>query len=186
MTDISSLLTPSWQQLACAVDHLAAQYKHLASEGLSGELPPNNVIAILCQSSIRLAILELALQKLGLAVLLLSENNSPAAVAQLCKVTKATHLIVDDDMEEKGREATKLMAEENKEIPLVKRVKFQLWPNTTEWKKFEPLVKGERSQDRIALILHSSGTVRTVFLRCTVGASELIRMLDNRLASPNL
>lgn len=96
-----------------AVDRLAAHY---ASLGLQpdddGGEPPERVIAVLVSTAVDESLLEIALAKLGLTSLLLSVNNSAAAVAHLCRETGATHLIHGPKYAHVAAEAARILADE--------------------------------------------------------------------------
>lgn len=100
------------------MDRLAAHYAALNIQPQCGpsEVPPERIVAVLTSTAIDETLLEIALAKLGLASLLLSVNNSTAAVAHLCKVTKSASLVYGPKFEETAKDAQKLLAQEGIEI----------------------------------------------------------------------
>lgn len=100
------------------MDRLAAHYAALNIQPQCGpsEVPPERIVAVLTSTAIDETLLEIALAKLGLASLLLSVNNSTAAVAHLCKVTKSASLIYGPKFEETAKDVQKLLAQEGIEI----------------------------------------------------------------------
>ncbi|ESK87402.1 l-aminoadipate-semialdehyde dehydrogenase [Moniliophthora roreri MCA 2997] len=153
----------SYSDILRAVDRLAWHYALLLTPKLKpGEIPPPQIIAVLVTSAIDETLLELALAKLGLTALLLSVNNSVAAVAHLSKLTNATHVIYSPKFSEDAREARELLMKEGYELGLVEDKRFPLWGEggiqTTNVKPFAAPLTPEQEADRPAVILHSSGS----------------------------
>jgi len=127
-----------------------------------GEVPPEQVVGVLTISSIDEPLLEMALCKLGLCGLLLSTNNSPAAIAHLCKTTGAKHLIYGPKFQETAKEAQQSLKEEGYALELVPEKKFPLWgPGgiaDAEVKPYPALLTPEQEKRRAGVILHSSGS----------------------------
>jgi acyl-coenzyme A synthetase/AMP-(fatty) acid ligase len=152
--------------LSRSVDRLAAHYSSLdlPLPCPDDETPPEQVIAVLTSTAVDETLLEIALAKLGLCALLLSINNSVAAVAHLCKQTKATHLIYGPKYETVAREAQTLMKGEGIEIGLVAEKRFPLWGSggIRDLKVSIPSVPArltpEQEAKRTCVILHSSGS----------------------------
>lgn len=69
----------------------------------------------------------MAMAKLGLCALLLSVNNSVAAVAHLCKQTKSSHLIYGTKYETTAKEAQALLNSEGFTIELLPETRYPLW-----------------------------------------------------------
>ena len=65
--------------------------------------------------------------KLGLCALLLSVNNSVAAVAHLCKQTKSSHLIYGTKYEQTAKEAQELLKAEGVTIEVLPETRYPLW-----------------------------------------------------------
>ncbi|KAJ8082482.1 putative NRPS-like protein biosynthetic cluster [Marasmius tenuissimus] len=155
----------SYADLVRAVDRLAWHYSSL---GLgvqllsSGEVPPPQTIAVFVTSAIDETLLELALCKLGLTPLLLSVNNSVAAVAHLCKLTSSTHLIYSPKFTEEAKEAREALAAEGYQLGIVEDKRFPLWGDdgaaTASIKPFHAPLTPEQESNRPAVILHSSGS----------------------------
>ena len=150
-------------QVQQAVDRLCAHY---ASIGLT--LPaitplPQRTIAIFTSTAIDESLLEIALAKLGLSPLLLSVNNSTPAVAHLCKLTHATHLIYGSKYPDVASEAQRLLKEQGYELEIVPEMRFPLWgPDGVQEAKilpFKPALTPSEEAERVAVILHSSGSV---------------------------
>ena len=112
-----------------AVDRLASHYAalNLQPASLPTEVPPEQVIAVLTSTAVDETLLEMAMAKLGLCALLLSVNNSVAAVAHLCKQTKSSHLIYGSKYETTAREAQELLKAEGINIELLPETRYPLW-----------------------------------------------------------
>lgn len=128
-----------------------------------GQLPPVQVIAVLTSTAIDESLLEMALAKLGLSALLLSVNNSVAAVAHLTKLTKATHLIYGTKFVEHAKEAQEVLRAQGYNIGVIPDQRFPLWgPEgvaNSSIKPFKPVLTPDQEVSRPAVILHSSGSV---------------------------
>ena len=153
-----------------AVDRLAWHYSglDLLPETIPGSTPPTRVIAVLTSSAIDEVLLQIALGKLGLASLLLSVNNSVSAAANLSKITNATHLIYGAKYAQEAQEAQALLQEQGYSMGLIKDKRFPLWgpegAEATLVKPFPALLTPEQEKDRLAVILHSSGSVSLNFI----------------------
>lgn len=147
-----------YADVAKAVDRLAAHYAYLAD---THDTTPR-VIAVLTSTAIDLSLLEIALAKLGLTALLLSVNNSPAAVAHLCKITEARHLIYGHKFTATVAEAQSLLAAEGIPLQLVEDKRFPLWGpggvRDTVVPKFPARLTPDEEKQRACVILHSSGS----------------------------
>ncbi|ODN75184.1 hypothetical protein, variant [Cryptococcus amylolentus CBS 6039] len=158
------LQTLTYLDLSKAVDRLAAHYASLKiqPEVVTGDLPPERIVAVLTTSSINETILEAALAKLGLAGLLLSTNNSTAAIVHLCKITKSEILIYEDKYEATANEARDLLQKEGIDIRLVPETKFPLWgPQGVREADIPPYparLTPQQEAGRTVAILHSSGS----------------------------
>lgn len=148
-------LLASYADLPRAIDRIAAHWAFLAPE--SEGIPPERVVAILCATSIDMPLLEIALTKLGLTPLLLSVNNSAAAVAHLCKLTSATHLIYGPRYAGVAAEAATLAG-----VEILPEVRFPLWgPGglaEVDIPAFPARLRPQDEGQRTAVILHSSGS----------------------------
>ncbi|KAL0568452.1 hypothetical protein V5O48_013531 [Marasmius crinis-equi] len=163
--DSIKLRSLSYADLLRAVDRLAWYYSSLGlgvQLSSSSSLPPPQTIAVFVTSAIDETLLELALCKLGLTPLLLSVNNSVAAVAHLCKLTKSTHLIYSPKFTEEAREAKDSLAKEGYEVGIVEDKRFPLWGKEgaamASVKPFQAPLTPEQEAGRPAVILHSSGS----------------------------
>ncbi|KAF7293216.1 L-aminoadipate-semialdehyde dehydrogenase [Mycena chlorophos] len=154
----------TYGQIQKAVDRLAWHY---AAQGLGakpalGELPPQRVIAVFVTSAIDQSLLEIALTKLGLASLLVSVNNSPAAVAHLCKLTNAAHMIYSEKFSAESHEAQGILKTEGYDLALVPDRRFPLWDvggiDSVEVEPFPAALTPEEEAGRTAVVLHSSGS----------------------------
>lgn len=147
-----------------AVDRLAAHYAalNLQPAGLPTDIPPEQVIAVLTSTAVDETLLEMALAKLGLCALLLSVNNSVAAVAHLCKQTKSSHLIYGTKYESTAREAQALLREEGVEISLVPETRYPLWGaggvRDAKIPAYPARLTPEQEGKRTCVLLHSSGS----------------------------
>lgn len=105
----------------------------------------------------------MALAKLGLTALLLSVNNSVPAIAHLCKLTKASHLIYGSKFPQEAKEAQDILRQQGVSIGLVEDKRFPLWgPEGVEASKIKPFaarLTPDQEKDRPAVVLHSSGSV---------------------------
>lgn len=158
------LQTLTYSDLQRAVDRLAAYYASLDLQppSTADQLPAERVIAVLTSTAIDESLLEIALAKLGLAALLLSVNNSVAAVAHLCKQTKSSHLLYGTKFETTAREVKAALAEEGVEIDIIAEKRFPLWgKGGVRESKIPPyparLTPAQESR-RTCVILHSSGS----------------------------
>lgn len=79
-------------------------------------MPPERVVAVLTSTAIDESLLEIALAKLGLTGLLLSVNNSVAAVAHLCKQTSSNHLIFGTKFADAAAEVRQALSKEGYEL----------------------------------------------------------------------
>lgn len=120
------------------------------------------MIAVLTSTAIDETLLEMALAKLGLASLLLSVNNSVAAVAHLCKQTKATHLLYGTKYESAAKEAQAVLAKEGYTIDVLPEKRFPLWGKggvkESHIAAFPPRLTPQQESKRTCVILHSSGS----------------------------
>lgn len=118
---------------------------------------------MLTSTAIDESLLEIAFAKLGLTALLLSVNNSTAAVAHLVKQTKSSHLVYGEKFQQTAEEAHRQLKEEGYEVKLVAERRFPIWGEggIDEWKgevvpaRLSPEVESKRT----CVILHSSGSV---------------------------
>lgn len=83
-------------------------------------MPPERVIAVLTSTAVDESLLEIALAKLGLTALLLSVNNSVAAVAHLCKQTSSNHLVYGPKFADAAAKVKQNLAEEGYELEVRK------------------------------------------------------------------
>lgn len=147
------------------MDRLCAHYvvEGVLSGSASDGIPPERVIAVLTTTAIDLSLLEIALVKLGLTPLLLSVNNSVAAVAHLCKITSASHLIYGTKFASEGLSVQKMLAEEGYHLHLVEEQRFPLWGaegvDATYIQPYSARLTPQQERNRTAVILHSSGSV---------------------------
>ncbi|KAK7060800.1 hypothetical protein VNI00_000533 [Paramarasmius palmivorus] len=153
----------SYSDILHAVDRLAWHYAPLLAPTFTpGQIPPPQIIAVLVTSAIDETLLELALAKLGLTALLLSVNNSVAAVAHLSKLTNSTHLIYSPKFTEEAKEAREALKAEGYELGIVEDKRFPLWGEggiqTATVKPFTAPLTPEQEANRPAVILHSSGS----------------------------
>ncbi|KAI0931549.1 hypothetical protein AcV5_004990 [Taiwanofungus camphoratus] len=154
----------TYSQVERAVDRLCAHYAGL---GLLPPierpgLPPPRSIAVLTSTAIDESLLEIALAKLGLSPLLLSVNNSVPAVAHLCKLTKASHLVYGSRFPAEAEQAQKLLADQGYDIEIVPEKRFPLWGQDGVEKAnivpFPAVLRPKDEMNRVAVILHSSGS----------------------------
>ncbi|THV03189.1 L-aminoadipate-semialdehyde dehydrogenase [Dendrothele bispora CBS 962.96] len=154
----------TYKDLLRAVDRLAWYYSSLdlMPKTAPGQVPPVRSIAVLVTSAIDETLLELALAKLGLTALLLSVNNSVAAVAHLVKLVNATHLIYSPKFFEEAKEAQSLLASQGVDIMTIEDKRFSLWGlegiENADTKPFPAVLTPEQESPRPAIYLHSSGS----------------------------
>lgn len=155
----------SYTDVLRAVDRIAWYYSSLgiAPKLAAGETPPTRTIAVFVTSSVDETLLELALAKMGLTALLLSVNNSVAAVAHLSKITNATHLIYSPKFAEEAQEAQALLKGQGVKIGIIEDMRFPLWgpqgAAKAAIKPFLPVLTPDQEVSRPAIYLHSSGSV---------------------------
>ncbi|OCH88468.1 L-aminoadipate-semialdehyde dehydrogenase [Obba rivulosa] len=160
----SPLRSLTYSQVLRAVDRLCAYYSSegVLPESARDDIPSEGVAAILTTTAIDLSLLEVALAKLGLSPLLISGNNSVPAVAHLCKITHASHLIFGAKYASEVKEVEKILAEEGYQLVLVEEKRFPLWGiggvDATHIEAYCPRLTPEQEHYRTAVILHSSGS----------------------------
>lgn len=140
----------SYLDVQKAVDRLAAYYSSLPgllpplNEG--HHVPPERVVAVLTSTAVDESLLEIALAKLGLTALLLSVNNSVAAVAHLCKKTCSNHLVYGTKFANAAAEVKQTLAKEGYELevrgtstspPLLVSLRPCLFPLTGAGRSFQ-------------------------------------------------
>ncbi|BEI91212.1 uncharacterized protein CcaverHIS019_0400320 [Cutaneotrichosporon cavernicola] len=158
------LQTLTYSDISRAVDRLSAHYAglNLQPSCTPGQLPPPRVIAVLVTTAIDESLLEMALARLGLTALLVSVNNSVAAVAHLCKITKANHIIYGPKFASTVAQAQSLLSKEGISLQLVKDKRFPLWGpggvREAEIAPFPARLTPEEESKRACVILHSSGS----------------------------
>jgi hypothetical protein len=105
---------------------------------------------------------------LGYCALLLSVNNSSAAVAHLCKLTNASTIIWGGRYKERVLEAREILLREGEgiELRMLEEMRFPLFDTsaTTPVKEFKARLEPAMERDRPAVILHSSGSVCSIFI----------------------
>ncbi|KAJ7089700.1 L-aminoadipate-semialdehyde dehydrogenase [Mycena belliarum] len=159
-----ALRTLTYSQVQKAVDRLGWYYADigLRPQAPQGELPPTRIIAVYTTSAIDESFLEMALAKIGLTALLLSVNNSVPAIAHLCKLTSATHLIYSEKFTKEAHEAQAILKSQDYVLGLVSDKRFPLWGEggveSAQVKPLAPALTPEQEADRPAVILHSSGS----------------------------
>lgn len=150
-----------------AVDRLAWHYAGtgIMPKTAPGEIPETRIIAVLTSSAYDESLLEMALARLGLTALLLSVNNSVPAVAHLSKITNATHMIFGEKYVEEAKEAQSILKEQGYTLGLLADKRFPLWgPEGVEAsaiKHYPAVLTPSQENERPAVILHSSGSVRS-------------------------
>ncbi|KAL7418303.1 hypothetical protein Q5752_006759 [Cryptotrichosporon argae] len=156
------LQTLTYSDILRAVDRLAAYYASLGLVLATSDVPPTRVIAVLTSTAIDESLLEIALAKLGFTALLLSVNNSVAAVAHLCKQTSSSHLIYGTKHAAASAEAQQLLHEQGYDLDLVAEQRFPLWgPGGVRDAKIAPFparLSPDQETRRPCVILHSSGS----------------------------
>ncbi|KAK8847380.1 hypothetical protein IAR55_005238 [Kwoniella newhampshirensis] len=158
------LQTLTFSDIGRAVDRLASHYAALGIQPAvpQGEIPPERIIAVLTSTAIDEALLEIALAKLGLASLLLSVNNSTAAVAHLAKTTKAAYLIYGSKFEKVAHDAQSVLKQEGVELAIIPETRYPLWgPGGVRDAKipvFPPRLPPQQEAKRTCVVLHSSGS----------------------------
>ncbi|KAJ7623485.1 L-aminoadipate-semialdehyde dehydrogenase [Roridomyces roridus] len=158
---ITGLNTLTYAQVQKAVDRLALYYLSL---GLTppGEIPPTRVIAVYTTSAIDESFLVLALAKIGLTALLLSVNNSVPAIAHLCKLTQANHLIFSEKFSSEALQVQDILKSQGYDLDLIPDQRFPLWGedgvDSVHVKPLDALLTPEQESKRPAVILHSSGS----------------------------
>ncbi|KAJ4414053.1 putative NRPS-like protein biosynthetic cluster [Gnomoniopsis sp. IMI 355080] len=160
------LQTLTYLDVLHAVDRLAAYYASipgLLPAPIEGqEAPPERIVAVLTSTAIDESLLEIALAKLGLTGLLLSVNNSVAAVAHLCKQTSSNHLVFGTKFADAAADVKQALAKEGYELEIIPERRFPLWgPEGVRASKIAPYparLSPEQEDSRTCVILHSSGS----------------------------
>ncbi|ORY34306.1 putative L-aminoadipate-semialdehyde dehydrogenase [Naematelia encephala] len=158
------LKTLSYLDILKSTDRLASYYSELGltPDTPPSEVPPERVIAVLTSTAVDESLLEIALAKLGLTALLLSVNNSVAAVVHLCKQTQATHLIYGTKFGATAEQAQALLAKEGYELGILAERRFPLWGKggvrDTKIASFPARLTPAQETRRTCVILHSSGS----------------------------
>jgi acyl-CoA synthetase (AMP-forming)/AMP-acid ligase II len=158
------LQTLTYDDLQRAVDRLASYYASLGLQPSANadQVPPERVIAVLTSTAIDETLLEIALAKLGLTGLLLSVNNSVAAVAHLCKQTKATHLLYGPKFEQTASEVRASLSREGVELAILPEKRFPLWGKggvrESKIPAYPARLSPAQEAKRTCVILHSSGS----------------------------
>lgn len=98
----------------------------------------------------------------------MSVNNSVPAIAHLCKLTNATHLIYSEKFAKEAKEAQEICQSQSYDLQLVPDQRFPLWGEggveSTQIKAFSAALTPEQEANRPAVILHSSGSVPLISL----------------------
>lgn len=153
-----------YSDIAAAVDRLAAYYAdlNLQPKAAPEDVPPERVIAVLTSTAVDESLLEIALAKLGLISLLLSVNNSVAAVAHLCKLTSSTHLIYGPKYADAAKQAQELLAKEGIILEILPEQRYPLWGRggikESKIAPYPPRLTPAQETKRTCVILHSSGS----------------------------
>ncbi|WVR04609.1 hypothetical protein IAU60_001620 [Kwoniella sp. DSM 27419] len=159
-----NIQTLTFSDLSRAVDRLAAHYAELDIQPAcdAGDVPPERIIAVLTSTAIDETLLEIALAKLGLASLLLSVNNSTAAVAHLCKTTKSAYLIYGSKFEQTAKVAQAALAKEGVDLGIIPETRYPLWGEggvqSTKIPVYPARLTPEQESRRTCVVLHSSGS----------------------------
>ena len=100
--------------------------------------------------------------KLGLASLLLSVNNSVAAIAHLCKQTRAACLLYGSKFEQTAKEAQAQLAGEGYQLDVQPEKRFPLWGkggvSESSIPSYPARLTPAQESKRTCVILHSSGS----------------------------
>lgn len=85
------------------------------------------------------------------------------AVAHLCKLTKASHLVYGSRFPAEAEQAQKLLADQGYDIEIVPEKRFPLWGQDGVERAnivpFPAVLRPKDEMNRVAVILHSSGSV---------------------------
>lgn len=108
------------------------------------------------------------IMRIGFAIFVISNKNSPAVIAHLLKATGSSAIMVSSDASTRNlvEEALQMM-EQHEKIPILDAVTYpDVFPG--EYSKFEPLPPlPDDIMDMVAIIAHSSGeTTSHIKLRC--------------------
>jgi acyl-CoA synthetase (AMP-forming)/AMP-acid ligase II len=148
----------TYRQFSLAADRLAQQYEQTP---LNPEHLQPRVVGVISQTGLPFALLEIALLSLGLTALLLSPNNSVAALAHLLTITGSQHLLYHERYARQAEE-TRLLFEQQGKPPLciVQEIPLIL-DAATDWSTFKPrprIMSYDDESKRMAVIMHSSGS----------------------------
>ncbi|TNY17771.1 L-aminoadipate-semialdehyde dehydrogenase [Rhodotorula diobovata] len=108
--------TYTYSELERATNLLAYHLASVVPPRAKGDATTKMTCALLAPSGYDYAINEMALVRIGYAVLLVSPNNSPAAIAHLCTATKASVLFTAPAYVQNAQEAQALATEHSFEV----------------------------------------------------------------------
>ncbi|PSS31017.1 hypothetical protein PHLCEN_2v2430 [Hermanssonia centrifuga] len=125
----------------------AAAHCYIRTSSLSARTDSSQrIVALLAPSGADLLVTLFAALRLGYAVLLLAPQNTPEAIAHLCRTTSATHLICHPS----------LRSRPIADIQIIELVPRDIWKNS------DPIVPlfltPDEEMDMPALVMHTSGS----------------------------
>ncbi|KAG8879407.1 hypothetical protein FRB97_001634 [Tulasnella sp. 331] len=148
-------------QINTAASLLAHHYAAFLPVRAVGDLKTEYTIGLLAPSGLDYVITEHALMRMGYCVLLISVNNSPAAIAHLLQITKSSHIITHASYAEKATKAVALQPP-NVTVPIIHQANPEIYSPETRainpnvvW---QPRLSWMEEADLPALIIHSSGS----------------------------
>ncbi|ORY88492.1 acetyl-CoA synthetase-like protein [Leucosporidium creatinivorum] len=145
-------------ELEAATNCAAHHYASLIPPRAAGDSNSKLTVALLASSGYDYLITELALSRIGVAVLFVSINNTPAAVAHLIKATQSSHLIIGPAYEQIGAET--LALGQNEGVKLVQLAEPSVHDSKAQAlvKPYPPALSPAEESKLIAFIVHSSGS----------------------------
>ncbi|GJN93246.1 hypothetical protein Rhopal_006293-T1 [Rhodotorula paludigena] len=151
-----------YRELEAATNLLASFYAKVIPPRARGDAASKLTCALLAPSGYDYAISEMALSRIGYAVLLISPNNSPAAVAHLLKATKASYLFTASVYQPVAEESRALAADDHsfEIVPLASSSVYgdKAIMAYTPSQAYQVALSPEEEGPLTAFIVHSSGS----------------------------
>ncbi|KAM0749958.1 L-aminoadipate-semialdehyde dehydrogenase [Meredithblackwellia eburnea MCA 4105] len=149
----------TYAQLELAINLLATHYATIIPTRPKRDTTSVLRVALLAPSGYDYAVTEMALSRLGYAVLFISINNSPPAIAHLCHETKSSFLVVAPQYVELARES---LAAGAGDIEMVNMPDPEVYGKKAQKENpdcvFEEPLTPDEEGPLTAFIVHSSGS----------------------------
>ncbi|KIP01884.1 hypothetical protein PHLGIDRAFT_16917 [Phlebiopsis gigantea 11061_1 CR5-6] len=163
------LLTFTFGSLLSVSDALATYYvDNTALTVRRAEDTTDRIVALLSPSCADLLVTLFSAIRLGYGVLLLAPQNTPEAVAHLCRTTNATHLVCHDSLVAQAQVAIQNV----KEFSIVPLAPRTAWKTPSRQLRFG--LRPEIEKDLTALVMHTSGSTGMP----KGGSADLLRSMN--------